>query len=99
MDDVLGDKCYVMCVPMTYHSTFAGCVVVASDVSDSTSIWRSLAGIFAFIASVVLIITFIGTFLMAKEQTKPLKDMAQAAHRFAHGDFDPESATQAGRTK
>ncbi len=88
LDGVLEEQCYVVGVPMTYYGSPFGYVFVASGRGELTEMWRSLAIIFLIVAGAVLVIAFIGTILMAREQTKPLNDMAQAAHRFAHGEFD-----------
>ena len=64
-----------------------GVVLVASDTTSLTRMWKGFATIFLFSALVVVVLTAMVGMYMAKRQTKPLKDMADAARKFGHGEF------------
>ncbi len=65
-----------------------GIVLISSDASSLTQMWSSLAEIFFFTAVVVLILAFIFSSITTARLSKPLHEMAQAAHKFGHGEFD-----------
>ena len=53
-----------------------------------TEMWRAFLGIFGMTAITVLLIAFVATATTAMQQTKPIRDMAAAARKFAEGNFD-----------
>ncbi len=53
-----------------------------------TEVWRSFLGIFGLTAITVLLIAFVATASMARQQTKPIKDMVSAARKFSEGNFN-----------
>ncbi len=65
-----------------------GIIFMAAEISGLTDLWRATATIFFFAAVVVLCITFIACSITSHRQTKPLNDIANAAHRFGHGELD-----------
>ena len=66
----------------------AGMVFVAADTSTFMELWRSLVVIFIFTAIVILFVAFIFSSVTSLYQTRPLKEMAAATRKFAHGEFD-----------
>lgn len=68
--------------------TQAGIVFMAAEVSSITELWRAFSSIFFFTAVVVLCLAFITTSLTSLKQTKPLKEIAEAARKFGHGEFE-----------
>ena len=81
--------CYVSAVPIlsSRNEWVEGYVVVLSNSRDMVQIWRSFGAIFILAAVAVLIFTIAATLVATRRQTEPLKEMAAAAKRFAHGDF------------
>jgi len=67
--------------------TTAGFVVASKDVTEMRSMWSRFASTFTFAAAGVLLIALLASMLLAQQQTEPLKEMAEAAERFGHGDF------------
>ncbi len=65
-----------------------GLAFMATQASSFTEMWRAFSNIFFFTALVVLIIAFISSSITSMRQTMPLKEMADAARRFGHGEFD-----------
>ncbi|MCI8476745.1 MAG: HAMP domain-containing histidine kinase [Oscillospiraceae bacterium] len=64
-----------------------GLVFVAAETSSMTELWRAFASIFFFAAVVVLCIAFITSSVTSHRQTKPLKEIAEAARKFGHGEL------------
>ena len=64
-----------------------GLVFVAAEASSVTELWRAFASIFFFAAIVVLCIAFITSSVTSHRQTKPLKEIAEAARKFGHGEL------------
>ena len=89
---LFSDVRYVVGTPIALsvlgQNATAGVVFVAAEIGSFTEIWRSLVIIFFFTAIVVIFIAFIVSSLTSLRQTKPLKDMAAATRKFAHGEFD-----------
>lgn len=65
-----------------------GMVFLAAESSSITEMWRAFVSIFFFTSLVVLFIAFITSSVTSLRQTKPLKEMAEAARKFGHGEFD-----------
>jgi signal transduction histidine kinase len=65
-----------------------GIVYVAAATSSITELWRSLATLFAVISGVVILLAFVLSSVTSMRQTRPLKEMAEAARRFGHGEFE-----------
>lgn len=67
-----------------------GVVLVAADASAVPEMWRSTATIFFFAAVVVLLISIVASSLTSAYQTRPLKELSEAARKFGRGEFDVE---------
>ena len=65
-----------------------GMVFVATETNNIMEMWRTLVIIFIFTALVVIFIAFIFSSVTSLYQTRPLKEMAEATRKFAHGEFD-----------
>ena len=87
-----GESRYGVGYPITWtengRTGVGGIVLVSSDASSLTQMWRALAQIFFFTAVVVFILAFIASSITTARLSKPLQEMAQAAHKFGHGEFD-----------
>ena len=70
------------------ESAVVGPVLAVTEQNSMTEMWRSFLGIFGLTAITVLLIAFVATATMTMQQTKPIKDMASAARKFAEGNFD-----------
>ncbi|MDD5938670.1 MAG: HAMP domain-containing sensor histidine kinase [Clostridiales bacterium] len=91
---LLSDQCYVVAVPIlqsyfiTGRTLQRGVVLVASETASLTRIWKDFASIFILSAILVFLVVALVSSVTAKRQTKPLKDMADAARKFGKGEFD-----------
>ena len=63
-------------------------IFVAANSSSLTELWRAVATIFLFTAVVVLCVAFICSSVTSLHQTRPMKEIADAARKFGHGEFD-----------
>ncbi len=100
LNGIFPDKRYVSAKPILVNMaqfqsgkvvvapTQAGVVLVAASASSLTEMWRAFATIFLFAAVVVFFVAFIASSVTSIRQTRPLKEMAEAAKKFGHGEFD-----------
>ena len=65
-----------------------GLVLVSTSASGISQLWRSMANIFFFTAVVVLLISIIASTITSARQVRPLNEIAEAARKFGHGEFD-----------
>ena len=64
-----------------------GIVLVSSPASDPASVMTPMLQIFLLTAAVVLLVVVAATSILARHESQQLKDLADAAHRFGHGDL------------
>ena len=62
-------------------------VLVGADATRIAEMWNATATIFFFSVMAVLLITIVTCSIMSAYQSRPLRDMADAARRFGRGDF------------
>ena len=65
-----------------------GMVLAITETQTLTEMWRAFLGIFGMTSITVILIAFVASSVTAMQQTKPIKEMAAAARRFAEGNFD-----------
>ena len=68
--------------------TMVGVAYVAAEASSLTELWRAFTTIFFFTAVVVLCIAFLTSSVTSLKQTKPLKEIAEIARKFGHGEYE-----------
>ena len=99
--NIYASRKYVVAVPVTSDtllgSQVVGMVLAVTEANNLTEMWRAFLGIFAMTAITVILIAFVASSVVAMRQTKPIKEMATAARRFAGGNFDIRVNTEAGR--
>lgn len=74
-----------------------GYLFITSDMAAPRQEWISFTTAFVLLALSVLVFTFIVLFVTSKWQVEPLNEMADAARRFARGDYSARVATDTGR--
>ena len=96
LDEYYGGNMYVVGVPVTAKFITSslemvemtlGYVFVAESTETMTAIWETFSSSFIVIALIVLFAAVVITSFAAVRQVKPLREMADAAHKFAYGDF------------
>jgi len=65
-----------------------GYVFVTAEPGSVTEMWSAFSTIFFFAAFIVMCIAFISSSVTSMYITKPLKEMANVAKRFARGEFN-----------
>ena len=90
--NIYPNRRYVVGVPILSDAPLGervlGMVLAVTDAGSLTEMWRAFLWIFAMTAITVILIAFVASSVVAMRQTKPIKEMATAARRFAGGDFD-----------
>ena len=88
---VAGTPILVKTVDMTTgqsRQSLVGVAYVAAEASSLTELWRAFTSIFFFTAVVVLCIAFLTSSVTSLKQTKPLKEIAETARKFGHGEYE-----------
>jgi signal transduction histidine kinase len=65
-----------------------GVAYVAARASSITELWRAFTTIYFFTAVVVLCMAFVFSSVTSLKQTRPLKEIAETARKFGHGEYD-----------
>ena len=65
-----------------------GVAYVAAETSDITELWQAFISIFFFTAVVVLCVAFITSSITSLRLTNPLKEIAETARKFGHGEYE-----------
>ncbi|MCL2628873.1 MAG: HAMP domain-containing histidine kinase [Oscillospiraceae bacterium] len=65
-----------------------GYLFLSSDVASLRQEWRNFSTAFILLSLSVMVLAFIISFIALKKQSEPLNEMADAARRFARGEFD-----------
>ena len=80
---------FVTAVPITDASGFAvGIVIASTPMEQVTRILQKISDTYLFISVLVVLLAVVIMSLVVRHQSKPLKDMAKAAHDFGHGNLD-----------
>ena len=89
LDGLYGDERYYVAVPVVSSAKgeSIGLVVVSSPVTEPVEIVGPMFELFLLTAAVVLLVAVAATSILARHQAQELKDMADVAHRFGHGDL------------
>ena len=61
---------------------------LAAETSDITELWQAFISIFFFTAVVVLCVAFITSSITSLRLTNPLKEIAETARKFGHGEYE-----------
>ena len=82
------DACYVAALPVvTPRGDVLAYAFASASVSGVVQAWRSLLSIFLFTAFFIMVAALVLGFFSSKVRAKPINEMADAAVKFAHGDF------------
>lgn len=79
---------YFLCVPITNSSqTLSGYIVVFADTTDIGEQLKQTTTIFILVSLIVLLIALLATYVFTTHETRPLKELSNAAHEFGHGNL------------
>lgn len=88
MDGLYDSPTYVAALPVvSSHGSVLAYVFAASNVSGAVQAWRTLLNIFLVTAFSIMVLALTMGYISSKVRAKPINEMADAALKFAHGDF------------
>ena len=89
LDGLYDEERYYVVVPVISQATgnAIGLVASSAPVSDFTEVMGPMLEIFLLTAGVVLLVAVAATSILARHEAQQLKDLADTAHRFGHGDL------------
>ena len=80
---------FVLAVPITDAlNRGVGIVIVSTPMEQVTQILQKISDTYLFVSVMVILLAVGIMSLLAHSQSKPLRDMAKAAHAFGHGNLD-----------
>ena len=80
---------FVTAVPITDTNGFGvGIVIVSTPMEQVTGILQKISDTYLFISVLVVLLAVVIMSLVVRHQSRPLRDMAKAAHDFGHGNLD-----------
>jgi len=95
------DERFVAAVPITDTNGYGvGIVIVSASMEQVNQILQKISDTYLFISVLVVLLAVVIMSLVARHQSKPLRDMAKAAHDFGHGNLgarvfvDPKSSEE-----
>ena len=83
------ERRYVVSVPMydARNTLFLGIVMVSLPIEDTTRVLQRLTDIYLMVAMIVVLLAVVVMSIVARQQSKPLQQMAKTATAFGHGDL------------
>ena len=82
------DARYVVSMPIPgTDGTPAGVVMVSSPTADTMEMLKKVTDIYLFVSILVVLFAVMIMSIFARQQAKPLQEMAKAANAFGHGDL------------
>ena len=84
------DSRYIVSIPIVSNTgtNAAGIVIVSAPMESTTQILDRIFNIFLSSATFVVLIAVLAVSFFARNQSRPLKDMANAAYAFGHGNLN-----------
>ena len=80
---------FVAAVPITDSAGFGvGIVIVSTPMEQVTQILQKISDTYLFVSILVVLLAVVTMSLVVRHQSKPLRDMAKAAHDFGHGNLN-----------
>ena len=80
---------FVTAVPIVDSNGFGvGIVIVSTPMVQVTQILQKFSDTYLFISVLVVLLAVVMMSVLARQQSKPLKDMAKTANAFGHGNLD-----------
>ena len=91
---------YYVATPVVSRSTgeSIGFVVVSTPAEEAAQLMGPMFQIFLITAGVVLLVALAASSILAKYEAQQLKDLAETAHRFGHGDLRARAKVDEGGT-
>ena len=88
------DSRYICAVPIEHEGEALGIVIVSQSVAATQAVLLKMTEIFVFLSVMVILISVLVIGFFVKRQIHPLKEMANAARDFGHGNLDARVAVR-----
>ena len=89
IDGLYEDERFVAAVPITDANGFGvGIVIMSSPMTQATQILQKISDTYLFVSVLAVLLAVVAMSIVARRQSKPLRDMAKAANDFGHGNLD-----------
>ena len=100
LGELYDDTRYYVATPVVSRSTgeSIGFVVVSTPAEEAAQLMGPMFQIFLITAGVVLLVALAASSILAKYEAQQLKDLAETAHRFGHGDLRARAKVDEGGT-
>ena len=80
---------FVSAVPIVDANGYGvGIVIVSTPMAQVTQILQKISDTYLFVSVLAVLLAVVIMSIVARRQSKPLRDMAKAANDFAHGNLD-----------
>ena len=101
MDGLYDAVQYVQAMPVMspVSEEMIGVLIVTSPRNQNASTSVQATTIFFYVSVFVLVVALIMSYLMSRNQSRALEEVANAATRFAHGDLDARAAVGGKNTE
>ena len=88
--DLYAESRYIVSVPIASATggSFSGIVIVSTPTEATNAVMQRISNIYLSASLAVVLIAVLAVSLFARNQSKPMKDMARAAYAFGHGDLN-----------
>ncbi len=92
---LFSEECYVvgMALPGEHSEYGEGYIFLSCAINDMLTVWYRLLSMFMVGALIVAVLAFLLSFVSTVRQTKPIKQIAEAAEKFGRGDFSARVET------
>ena len=82
------DARYVVSVPIRDgESNPVGIVIASAPITDTLVVLRAMSDIYLIVSLLVIVVSVLTMSVLARRQSRPLREMAKAAIAFGHGDL------------
>lgn len=99
LDGIYDEQRYCAAQPFTVmDEAVVGLVVVSQAVHSTSSILSQITEIFILVALVALLLSVVTISIFTRNQSRPLKEMAEAAREFGHGNLEARVHTGGNNT-
>ena len=88
--DLYDESRYVVSAPIVDPEAgqALGIVIVSRPVDQTGAVLERISNIFSIVSVLVIALSFVAMTVFARYQSNPLKELANAARSFGHGDLD-----------
>ena len=86
--NLYSEERYVVSAPIVSGEEHLGIVMVSTPTAGTRQVLEKIANIFTTAAVFVVLVAVLGVTAFARRESKPLKELANAASAFGHGELD-----------